>query len=605
MTLFATIRRKPCVSVLYQLGLLVALLVALFIASGHRSMVYAATTRTIDVDAVADDNPGGGCTLREAIDVANTGAGAGLHANGCTVSHSGSGAPITYELNLPAYTYTLTGAAGEDGNASGDLDVKANVVFNGQGAGETILDGGAVDRVLHVSVPGGDLVVELDGVTLQNGQTTDGGGGILTYDATFRISDSTISGNSASNGGGIHNLSTMTVTRSLISNNRATNWGGGIGNGSLGGLNLTHSTVYSNTADRGGGLSNSELMTVTHSTIYSNTATHGGGVYIVLDSARAYIVNSTISANEADVHGGGLYQSHQTASTSLVNTTVTGNIADDEDDDAGRGGGIFHGDGTITVQNTILVGNIDRSPLPQIFARWPDCFGTLTSGGYNLVGTLGNTFDPCTLTGDTTGNLIGTQAKLDALQDNGGATETHALLAGSPAIDHIPSGTNGCGNEPLDEDQRGVARPQGEGACDIGAYEAAPELAIDKAAEPATEVAVQDPVTYTIILSNDGVVSGSGVQFRDTLPDEVDFARWLQQPTSASVVDDEITWGGTILADAAITFAFVVTYTGGSGDTVVNQAVYTHTTGSGSGEASFAVGAGSVVYLPLVIRSWP
>jgi hypothetical protein len=78
------------------------------------------------------------------------------------------------------------------------------------------------------------------------------------------------------------------------------------------------------------------------------------------------------------------------------------------------------------------------------------------------------------LTGDLAGNLIGTQAKLDVLQDNGGATETHALLANSPAIDHIPNGTNGCGTDPLDEDQRGVARPQGEGACDIGAFEFVP-----------------------------------------------------------------------------------------------------------------------------------
>ncbi|MGD8465281.1 MAG: right-handed parallel beta-helix repeat-containing protein [Anaerolineae bacterium] len=603
MVLLATIRKKSCVSVLNRLTLLVALLVALFTAVGHGSAVYADITCTIDVDAIADDNPDGGCTLREAIDVANAGAGAGQQLNGCTVSQSGSGAPITYELNLPAYTYTLTGAAGEDDNASGDLDVKANVVLNGQGAGKTILDGGALDRVLDISVPGGDLVVEVYGLTVQNGQTTDTGGGIHTYDATLRISDSTISGNSASNGGGIDNLSAMTVTHSLISNNRATNWGGGIRNGALGRLYLANSTVYSNTADLGGGLSSSELMTVTHSTVYSNTARKGGGVYVVLDTSRAYIVNSTISANEADVDGGGLYQNHQTASTSLVNVTVTGNIADDENDDAGRGGGIYCGNGTVAVKNTVLAGNFDRTT--ELMAIWPDCFGTLTSEGYNLVGHLGAPFNRCTLMGDLTGNLTGTQAKLDTLQDNGGATATHALLEGSPAIDHIPNGTNGCGTYPLDEDQRGVARPQGEGACDIGAYEASAVLAIDKAAEPETGVALDDPVTYTIVLSNDGVLPGSGVQFRDTLPDEVDFARWLQQPTSASVVDDEIAWGGTVPTDTAITFSFVVSYTGGSGDVVVNQAVYTHTTSSGSDEASFTVASGSVVYLPLVICSWP
>jgi hypothetical protein len=54
---------------------------------------------------------------------------------------------------------------------------------------------------------------------------------------------------------------------------------------------------------------------------------------------------------------------------------------------------------------------------------------------------------------------------LGPLQNNGGPTQTHALLAGSPAIDAV---TSGCPPPPTD--QRGVLRPQGA-ACDIGAYE--------------------------------------------------------------------------------------------------------------------------------------
>ena len=57
---------------------------------------------------------------------------------------------------------------------------------------------------------------------------------------------------------------------------------------------------------------------------------------------------------------------------------------------------------------------------------------------------------------------------LGPLQDNGGPTFTHALLPGSPAIDHIPAE-----NCEVTTDQRGVARPQGA-ACDIGAYELEP-----------------------------------------------------------------------------------------------------------------------------------
>ena len=56
------------------------------------------------------------------------------------------------------------------------------------------------------------------------------------------------------------------------------------------------------------------------------------------------------------------------------------------------------------------------------------------------------------------------QETLGALADNGGPTPTRALLPGSPAID-----AGSCASDAAD-DQRGVARPQGDG-CDIGAFE--------------------------------------------------------------------------------------------------------------------------------------
>jgi hypothetical protein len=62
-------------------------------------------------------------------------------------------------------------------------------------------------------------------------------------------------------------------------------------------------------------------------------------------------------------------------------------------------------------------------------------------------------------------NVSALDLGLDVLADNGGATETHALLPGSAAID---AGTPDC--PPPATDQRGVARPQGA-ACDIGAFE--------------------------------------------------------------------------------------------------------------------------------------
>jgi hypothetical protein len=58
--------------------------------------------------------------------------------------------------------------------------------------------------------------------------------------------------------------------------------------------------------------------------------------------------------------------------------------------------------------------------------------------------------------------------RLGALAVNGGPTRTHALLAGSPAID--AAGGDPC---PTDRDQRNTERPQG-GACDVGAFERVP-----------------------------------------------------------------------------------------------------------------------------------
>ena len=91
-----------------------------------------------------------------------------------------------------------------------------------------------------------------------------------------------------------------------------------------------------------------------------------------------------------------------------------------------------------------------------------DCFNVgddLVDQGYNIVE------DGSCITATTS---LAADPKLDPLQDNGGETETQALLEGSPAIDAVPAAL--CA---VSEDQRGVSRPQGE-ACDIGAFEAAP-----------------------------------------------------------------------------------------------------------------------------------
>jgi hypothetical protein len=90
--------------------------------------------------------------------------------------------------------------------------------------------------------------------------------------------------------------------------------------------------------------------------------------------------------------------------------------------------------------------------------------------------------------------------KLGALAGNGGPTNTHALLATSPATNAIPQGTNGCGTT-FTEDQRGVTRPQGSG-CDIGSFEldtTPPSVTINQAAGQADPTT--SPINFTAVFS--------------------------------------------------------------------------------------------------------
>jgi uncharacterized repeat protein (TIGR01451 family) len=106
------------------------------------------------------------------------------------------------------------------------------------------------------------------------------------------------------------------------------------------------------------------------------------------------------------------------------------------------------------------------------------------------------------------------------LADNGGPTKTHALVAGSLAIDAV---TGAC--PPPAADQRGETRPQGA-ACDIGAFEVmvapSPDLAVSKTDSP-DPVVINDQLTYTLTVNNAGEGDASGVTLTDTLPVSVNF----------------------------------------------------------------------------------
>jgi len=328
-------------------------------------------------------------------------------------------------ITVPAGTYTLTiPGAGEDASAQGDLDVTEALTINGAGASSTTIDANSLDRVFEIL---NNATVTLDGLTMTGGANVISGGGIsLSTGNTLTVANSVLTGNDASQGGAIYN------NRSLI---------------------LDRVSVTSNTGNSGGGLFNSNSAIVTDSLFYDNTAANdGGGIWTSGPSTSLTLTNSTLSGNQAD-NGGGLFGGQL---ATLQNVTIIGNTAN-------TGGGIHQPNGSITnnLRNTIVANNSGGN-----------CNKALTtSAGYNLespTNTCGFTG-----TGDQNGVTAG-NLNIGALADNGGPTQTHALLAGSFAID--AGTTTGA----LATDQRGIARGyDGDGTpnspvtgdYDIGAYE--------------------------------------------------------------------------------------------------------------------------------------
>lgn len=422
--------------------------------------VHAAT---IEVNTTADDvTENGNCTLREAIIAANT----NKTVDGC---NAGIGVDTVV---LPAGNYKLSLAgSGEDLAQTGDLDITQGLQLSGAGRIATIIDANGLDRVFEVMAGN----VHLNGVTITGGNSgSESGGGIFVGNGSLTMVNGTVANNRTGgdtfHGGGIYfSGDTLTLSVMQIEDNTATGVGGGLYVDYNTEWTMASSRVENNTASGDAGINNRGTATIRNSLISGNTATGatdgGGGM---TSSGELTLVNSTISGNSAPQSGGGLVVGSG-STASLYNVTITNNTADADSNGNGDGGGIRIASGTVKFQNTIIAGNFDKSSV----VSHPDCSGTFESLGYNLVqNTTG-----CTITGDTTGNKTGVNPKLEPLASNGGSTMTHALPAGSPAIDGgNPAGCSEGKNTSLTVDQRGYARPiDGDGnrttICDMGAFE--------------------------------------------------------------------------------------------------------------------------------------
>jgi len=176
----------PCV-----VGLGMALACLCLLASDPARAAVAGVT--ITVDTTNDElNTDGDCSLREAIQAANTDSA----VSGCP---AGSGAD-TIVLPVGIYTLTIAGVD-ENDNATGDLDVSGSLTISGASAGETIINAAGIDRVLDLRPGAGTVVIA--GVTIFNGGVSGSGGGIYSYDADLTLLNMEVFSNAAEYGGGL------------------------------------------------------------------------------------------------------------------------------------------------------------------------------------------------------------------------------------------------------------------------------------------------------------------------------------------------------------------------------------------------------------------
>ncbi len=267
----------------------------------------------------------------------------------------------------------------------------------------------------------------------------------------------TVSGNNSSR---VFHIQAGTVHLSglTISNANAASSGGGISGGDV--LTLDACVVSNNSAPDGGGIHFSgATLTITNSTVSGNTATttSGGGITITGDAAD--ITNSTISNNFALTFGGGI-DNAGVAVMNITASTVTANTAQV------NAGGIQAGGNASNVRGSIIAANSATSN--------PDIEGLFNSQGFNLIGKQDSSSG---FEHGTNGDLVGTSAApinplLGPLANNGGPTDTHALLNTAPASPAIDAGANAVNGPPfnLSTDQRGSPRRFGA-QVDIGAYE--------------------------------------------------------------------------------------------------------------------------------------
>lgn len=376
-----------------------------------------------------------------------------------SVGRDGGGIYSLGSLTVVSSTFSGNVAKSSGGAifAIGPLEITSSHIAGNSGAW-----GGGVEFSMSGSF---NASMRIDTSTIENNGASRGGGisvfigpGSSLGNRSVVVVDSVISGNMAEGrGGGIYvrggASADIAVYGNKITDNQAGGYGGGVYVQSFGSSTvIARNTVSGNSAFGGGGIvarTRSTGTTVIDSnTVSDNVATFRGGGMVVSNlsaGSTTTIVNSTISGNESGVQGGGIQVEGDGGPVFVRHSTVTGNTTGAAPGYSTLGGGGIHTRVvTTTLDHTIVAGNTDLTGTAH------DIAGVVNSS-YSLIGFGGNFLGP--------------------LAVNGGPTQTHALLTGSPAIN--TGDPNFVG--PPESDQRGFPYQRVSGGrIDIGAFESQP-----------------------------------------------------------------------------------------------------------------------------------
>ncbi len=533
----------------------------------------------VDANADTDDGLYGASqlTLREALVITNNNPGADTITfdnalSGSTITLIGGQFFIADALTLTgpgSGNLTVDGAAASRVFLVDDFDYTTN--SNVSISGLTIQNGALSPGSFGAGIANEDDLTLTDVVVTNNTLTNgarDRGAGIYSGNrssinndigASLTLVRSTVNNNSNGIGTGIYSLGNLTITDSTVSGNTAEDNAGGLWFAGVT-MSITGSTFSGNATGAesgfvGGGiiLTGVGVQTITNSVISGNTATEDGGGLVISVSSGANIVlsNSTISGNTSGTRGGGIVD--YSGLVTISNSTISGNTAATggggiaargfssmtitnstiafNTTTGGAGGGIETNFNPITLTSTIVSNNTSGTSTPDDIALNG---GAITpSSSFNLIGDATTSGG---LTDGTNNNIVGQDPLLEPLANNGGPTQTHALMAGSPAID------TGAAFSSLTTDQRGglFARLD-NGTPDIGAYERQ-VLAL---------------VVDTTESTDDGDVSAGDISLREAII-----------ASNGNPLDDSITFdaslnGSTItITDGFITITDDVTITG-------------------------------------------